>query len=44
MAGAISRSTDVMHAMQDLVKIPDIRQAMMDLSREMNKVLYILFR
>ena len=38
MAGAISKSTEVMHSMQNLVKLPEIRQAMMDLSREMNKV------
>lgn len=39
MAGAISKSTEVMHAMQDLVKLPEIRQSMMDLSREMSKVI-----
>ena len=38
MAGAISKSTEVMHSMQNLIKLPEIRQAMMDLSREMNKV------
>ena len=38
MAGAISKSTDVMKAMNNLVKIPEIRDAMMELSREMTKV------
>lgn len=38
MAGAISKSTDVMHAMNDLVKLPEIRAAMMDLSKEMSRV------
>jgi charged multivesicular body protein 3 len=37
MAGAISKSTDVMKAMQDLVKLPEIRQSMFELSREMSK-------
>ncbi len=38
MSGAISKSTDVMKAMQGLVKVPEIQGAMMDLSREMQKV------
>lgn len=41
MAGAISKSTDVMKAMNNLVKIPEIRDAMMELSREMTKVIFL---
>ena len=41
MAGAISKSTDVMKAMNNLVKIPEIRDAMMELSREMTKVNFL---
>ena len=38
MAGAIGKSTEVLHAMQNLIKIPEISQAMMELSKEMTKV------
>lgn len=38
MAGAIARSTEVLHAMQNLIKVPEISQAMMELSKEMSKV------
>lgn len=38
MAGAIGKSTEVMKAMQDLIKVPEISQAMMELSKEMTKV------
>ena len=38
MAGAIGKSTEVMKAMQNLVKVPEIQQSMMELSREMAKV------
>ena len=37
MAGAIGKSTDVMKAMQSLIKVPEIQQSMMELSREMAK-------
>lgn len=37
MSGAIQQSTEVMHSMQNLIKLPEIRQTMMELSREMNK-------
>ncbi|KAL5470869.1 hypothetical protein EMCRGX_G028913 [Ephydatia muelleri] len=37
MAGAIGKSTEVMKAMQNLVKVPEIQQSMMELSREMAK-------
>ena len=43
MAGAISKSTDVMHVMNDLVKLPEIRAAMMDLSKEMAKVINLKY-
>lgn len=38
MAGAIGRSTEVLHAMQNLIKVPEISQTMMELSKEMAKV------
>ncbi|KAK3697025.1 hypothetical protein QZH41_012491, partial [Actinostola sp. cb2023] len=37
MAGAMEKSTEVMSAMQKLVKIPQIQASMMELSREMMK-------
>uniref|UniRef100_A0A1I8JQZ7 C3H1-type domain-containing protein n=1 Tax=Macrostomum lignano TaxID=282301 RepID=A0A1I8JQZ7_9PLAT len=38
MAGAMQKSTEVMHAMQKLVKVPEIQQTMMEMSREMTKM------
>ena len=38
MAGSLQKSTDVMKAMQQLIRLPEIRDAMMDLSKEMSKV------
>ena len=38
MAGSISKSTDVMKAMQNLIRIPEIQASMMELSKEMAKV------
>lgn len=38
MAGSLQKSTDVMKAMQQLIRLPEIRDAMLDLSREMSKV------
>ena len=38
MSGAIGKSTEVMHSMQELIKLPEIRDSMMELSREMSKV------
>ncbi|KAF5892549.1 charged multivesicular body protein 3 [Clarias magur] len=37
MAGALQKSTEVMKAMQNLVKIPEIQATMRDLSKEMMK-------
>ncbi|KAM9466659.1 charged multivesicular body protein 3 [Clarias gariepinus] len=37
MAGALQKSTEVMKAMQSLVKIPEIQATMRDLSKEMMK-------
>ncbi|EDO34240.1 predicted protein, partial [Nematostella vectensis] len=37
MAGAMEKSTEVMSMMQKLVKLPEIRQTMMELSKEMMK-------
>ena len=42
MAGAIEKSTDVMKGMQNLIRVPEIQQSMMELSKEMSKVLYLL--
>ena len=39
MAGAIGKSTEVMKAMQSLIRVPEISQTMMELSKEMTKVL-----
>ena len=38
MAGSIEKSTDVMKAMQSLIRVSEIQQSMMDLSKEMSKV------
>ena len=38
MAGAMEKSTDVMKAMQSLMKVGEVRETMMALSKEMNKV------
>ena len=37
MAGSIQSSTEVMQAMQKLVKVPEIMQTMRDLSKEMTR-------
>ena len=42
MAGAIEKSTDVMKGMQNLIRVPEIQQSMMELSKEMSKVLHLL--
>ena len=41
MAGAIEKSTDVMKGMQNLIRVPEIQQSMMELSKEMSKVLHL---
>lgn len=38
VAGALQKSTEVMKAMQNLVKIPEIQANMRELSKEMMKV------
>ena len=38
MSGSMEKSTDVMKAMQSLIKVADIQQTMQALSREMTKV------
>ncbi len=38
MAGSLQQSTEVMKAMQQLVKLPELQKTMMDMSREMMKV------
>ncbi|KAK7084685.1 Charged multivesicular body protein 3 [Halocaridina rubra] len=37
VAGSLQQSTEVMKAMQELVRLPEINKTMMDLSREMMK-------
>ena len=37
IAGALSKSTDVMKSMQELVKLPEIQATMRDMSKEMMK-------
>lgn len=37
VAGSLQQSTEVMKAMQELIKLPEINKTMMDLSREMMK-------
>ena len=37
MSGSIQKSTEVMAVMRNLVKLPEIQAAMMDLSKEMTK-------
>jgi len=39
IAGALQRSTEVMKAMQQLIKIPEVAATMRDLSKEMMKVI-----
>lgn len=38
VAGSLQKSTEVMKAMQNLVKIPEIQATMRELSKEMMKV------
>lgn len=38
VAGSLQKSTEVMRAMQSLVKIPEIQATMRELSKEMMKV------
>lgn len=38
IAGSLQKSTEVMKAMQSLVKVPEIQATMRDLSKEMTKV------
>ena len=38
VTGELERSTEVMVAMQRLIKIPEIQAAMMTMSKEMTKV------
>lgn len=38
VAGSLQKSTEVMKAMQNLIKVPEIQATMRDLSKEMMKV------
>ena len=42
IAGSLSKSTDVMKSMQQLVKMPEIQKTMMEMSKEMMKVLQLI--
>lgn len=42
IAGSLSKSTDVMKSMQQLVKMPEIQKTMMEMSKEMMKVLRLM--
>lgn len=44
VAGALQKSTEVMKAMQSLVKIPEIQATMRELSKEMMKVSSCIYR
>lgn len=37
IAGTLEKSTEVMRGMQSLIKVPEIQQAMMEMSKEMTK-------
>ena len=37
MAGSMEKSTEVMKAMEKVIKLPEVRKNMMDLAREMHK-------
>ena len=37
VAGCLSKSTDIMQAMGQLVKLPELQESMMDMAREMEK-------
>lgn len=39
VAGSLSKSTEVMNAMQNLLKLSDVSETMRELSREMMKVI-----
>ena len=40
VAGSLSKSADVMKAMQQLVKVPEIQKTMQEMSKEMMKVCF----
>lgn len=44
LAGALEKSTEVMQHMQKLVKVQEIQATMMELSKEMMKVIVQLVR
>ena len=41
VAGSLSKSADVMKAMQQLVKVPEIQKTMQEMSKEMMKVCFL---
>ena len=43
VAGSLSKSADVMKAMQQLVKVPEIQKTMQEMSKEMMKVCFFVF-
>lgn len=44
VAGALSKSTEVMQSMQQLVKVPEIHATMREMSKEMMKVSNIVWK
>lgn len=42
IAGALQKSTEVMKAMQQLIKVPEVAATMRDMSKEMMKVLHLI--
>ena len=42
IAGSLSKSTDVMKSMQQLVKMPEVQKTMMEMSKEMMKVIRLM--
>lgn len=42
VAGSLQKSTEVMQAMQRLIRVPEVAATMRDLSKEMMKVILIL--
>lgn len=41
MAGSLAKSAEVMKAMQQLIKIPELQKTMQDMSKEMMKVRWV---
>jgi charged multivesicular body protein 3 len=42
VAGAMKKSTEIMHMMNNIVKVPELQMIMMTMAQEMEKVGFIL--